>query len=135
MTTIEEKPVIDLNQFTGGTLERYRSGINPRVIYSEGVRYLAEKANAYWLIDAIASYLTPQELAEAAKQDPRISSMHFWKLEVADDQTAVLYAEADLGVPPFVMQKIPYTDFPLRSASIWAAQNVEHWVLYLPQEH
>jgi len=135
MTTATEKPVIDLDQFIGGTVDRYICSINRRVIYSGGVRYLAEQAGAYWLIDAIASYLTPQAIEEAAQVDRRIALMHFWKLRVAEDQSAVLFAEADLNVPPFVSQKIPYTDFPLPKVDIWASQSGEGWTLYLPQEH
>ena len=50
-----------LNQFTGD-LERYRHGIQRRVIYTPGIRYLAEQGGAWWLIDTIAIYQGSREL-------------------------------------------------------------------------
>ena len=119
----------------GGSLERWQHPLNTSVIYSPGVRYLAEQGKAYWLVDAIASYLVPPVLKPAGKMDSRIQSLHFWKLNVADDHSAVLHAEADRGVKPFVVQEIGYTDFPLRKAEIWAGFDGHYWVLYLPSEH
>lgn len=60
----------ELRQFTGD-LERYRHGFNPRVIYTPGVRYLAERAGAYWLIDLIASHISSRETAAAVAKDGR----------------------------------------------------------------
>jgi len=48
---------------------------------------------------------------------------------------AVLTAEADTGVKPFVTQEIPYTDFPLSEIAIWVGFDGSHWTLYLPSEH
>lgn len=124
----------ELSQFSGD-LERWQSGINRSVIYTPGVKYLAEKGEAQWLIDAIASYLVPDVLEPAGKKDPRILGLHFWKLEVAEDKSAVLYAEADLNVKPFVTQAIPYTDFLFPEIAIWAGFDGRYWVLYLPSEH
>jgi len=123
-----------LSQFTGD-LTRYRHGLNRHVIYTPGVQFLAERAGAYWLIDVIASYLTPQFIAQAARADERIADLHFWRLDVAEDRTALVTARADTGCKPFVSQQIPFTDFPLEFVSIWAAFDGEHWVLYLPSEH
>ena len=124
----------ELENFTGD-LERWRHSLNRQVIYTPGVRYLAEKAGAYWLIDAIASYLVPDVLDAAAQHDARVLGLHFWNLEVADDHSAFLYASVDNDVKPFVTQEIPYTDFPLKRVAVWAGFDGEHWVLYLPSEH
>lgn len=139
MTTKEQEkngtPEIDLMQFWGGTQDRYQCGVNPRVLFSGGVRYLAEKANAYWLVDAIASYLVPDVLTPHIRKDRRIGYLHFWQLRVRNDQRAVLAAVADTGESPFIVQTLDYTDFPLSKADIWAGQSGDHWTLYLPQEH
>ncbi len=124
----------DLSQFHGD-LVRYRHQLNRRVIYTPGVQHIAEAGGAYWLIDAIASYLTPSYLAEAIRRDGRIADLHFWDLNVAEDDSAVLEARADSPCEPFVQQRIPYTDFPLDSVSIWAGYDDRHWTLYLPSEH
>lgn len=124
----------ELSIFTGD-LVRWRHDTNRSVIYTPGVRCLAERAEAFWLLDAIASYLVPPVLKPAGEKDSRIFSLHFWRLNVAEDSSAVLHAEADYGVEPFVRQEIGYTDFPLPEIAIWAGFDGRYWVLYLPSEH
>lgn len=123
-----------LNQFTGDVV-RYRHPINRKVIYTPGVKYLAEKAEAYWLIDAIASWIGSEPFEDAVSEDDRIRYMHFWKLTVNEDGTATLSAKADSPEKPFITQPIPFTDFPLDSIDIWAAVSDDLWTLYLPSEH
>ncbi|MCK1641666.1 hypothetical protein IVA95_30015 [Bradyrhizobium sp. 157] len=50
----------DLAHFTG-TAEWYRHGLNRRMLYTDGVQYLAEKGGAYWLLDKIACLQTRTE--------------------------------------------------------------------------
>jgi hypothetical protein len=118
-----------------GDLVRFRHALNRRVIYTPGVQFLAEQGGAYWLIDVIASYLTPAFIEKAAQADSRVAEMHFWRLDVAADASALVTAQADAGCPPFVSQQIPCTNFPLEFVSVWAAFDGEHWTLYLPSEH
>lgn len=118
-----------------GDLVRYGHAFNPRVIYTPGVKFLAEKGEAFWLIDVIACYLTPKIIEKAALDDPRVRSLHFWRLEVADDNSAVVTARVDSGYDPFVSQEIPFTDFPLEYADVWAGFDSRFWTLYLPSEH
>lgn len=123
----------DLRQFSGD-LDRYRHPLNPTVIYTPGVRYVAEHGHAYWLIDAIVSYFGSDEMQQATDCDLRLEEMQFWRLDVKDD-AAVLTARADGGVPPFITQEIPFTDFPLDCIDIWAGYDGQYWTLYLPSEH
>ena len=123
----------DLRQFTGDML-RYAYPLNRNVIYTPGVRYVAEVGGAYWLIDAIASYFSSDIMIEAMARDSRLNYLQFWKLTVKDN-TALLTANADSGVKPFVTQEIEYTDFPLDEIEIWAGFDGSHWTLYLPSEH
>ena len=130
-----EKKIItqeDLQRFTGD-LDRYRT-INRSVIYTPGVAFLANHAEAYWLIDAIASYFGSPVMNKALAKDPRLT-LHFWRLDVSDDDSAVLTARADKGEKPFITQKIPFTDFPLDCVDIWAGYDGTYWTLYLPSEH
>lgn len=123
----------DLQQFTGDVI-RYRHPLNPKVIYTPGVQYVAENAGAFWLIDAIASYFGSMQMLKGMSRDSRLRSMQFWKLTRYGD-SAVLTAEADAGETPFITQEIEYTDFPLDEISIWAAFDGNVWTLYLPSEH
>jgi hypothetical protein len=123
----------DLQQFTG-ELDRYYHPLKRRVIYTPGVRHLAQAGEAYWLIDAIASYFGSSQMIAAMRTDERLSRMQFWRLTV-NAGTGSLTAFADQGETPFIQQDISYTDFPLDHVDIWAGFDGRNWTLYLPSEH
>ena len=125
----------ELQQFTGDS-ERYRHPLNRHVIYTPGVQYLAEQAGAYWLIDAIASWIGSHLFNVELAKDPRLQYLHFWYLDVElDKHRAVLTARADEGEPAFITQKIGFTDFPLEQMILYAGFDGTNWVIYLPSEH
>jgi uncharacterized protein YggL (DUF469 family) len=113
----------DLQQFIGGG-DQYRhiSGL----LYTEGVRYVAEEGKAYWLIDAIASYQRDRRLRENA----RLQEFQLWELTVQDTHGSLTCRE-DTDLEPVVRQEIEFTDFPLPTIRFY----VEAGVLLLPQEH
>jgi len=110
----------ELTNFTG-TEHHYRHWLG--ILYTDGIQFLAERAEAYWLIDAIAS-LQP-EIPRAERE------FQLWELTVGDDRSAILEVRPDSGQPVIVSQKILSTDFPLRSIKLY----VENGVLLLPSEH
>ncbi|MDA8746445.1 hypothetical protein N9N28_17615 [Rubripirellula amarantea] len=124
----------DLRQFSGD-LVRYRHPLNRQVIYTPGVRHVAEEGGAYWLIDAIACHIGSPAFNRAAQRDDRIAAMHFWTLDMDSRFCGVLTARADSPETPFIAQRLEFTDFPLDIIYIWAAFDGEHWTLYLPSEH
>jgi len=92
------------------------SSLHPkRFVVSSNIKLLAEKAEAYWLIDAIASHQGAiwrhQKITEGARQ--------WWELTVYEDQSARLVCMADDEVTELVNQEIPYTDYPLTREKIW----------------
>ncbi len=123
----------NLRMFSGD-LARFRHPFVRRVIYTPGVRFVAEQGGAYWLIDELAFAIADVAFTRACKRDPRIQDLHFWKLRV-NNNSARLTARAESGERPFFTKKIDYTDFPLDHIDIWAAYDGEHWTLYLPSEH
>lgn len=124
----------DLQNFTGSETF-FRHSLARNAIYTEGVQYLAEKAGAYWLIDAIVSHLFTPAMQRAVAADERLSELQFWQLDVALDKSAVLTCRADSDVEPAIRQEIPFTDFPLESIRIWCGFDGSRWTLYLPSEH
>ncbi|MCA1419475.1 DUF6876 family protein [Bradyrhizobium sp. BRP23] len=110
----------DLAQFTGSE-HVYRHGLLRSITYTEGVQYLAEKAAAYWLIDAVASY---QHEAPVKGEEFQV-----WRLKV-EGSRAVLTCE-DGNERKLVEQQIEFTDFPLDHIDLW----VENGVILLPSEH
>ena len=109
----------ELNQFTG--TERYYLHFSD-FRYTDGIKQLAEKAEAYWLIDVIASY----------QSEPKVKSLsiQFWRLNVADKKATIICQE-DTGIKPVVTQKIEYTDFPEGEIMLY----VQNGVLFLPSEY
>ena len=77
--------------------------------YTEGVKYLTEKGECFWLLDAIASYQGQAKI----KAQP----IQTWELEVSDKCTAVLQCH-DGDYNYLVTQKIPFTDIPLKSQKL-----------------
>lgn len=137
MTTADTRPPHSLESELAhfmGDLQRYRS-ISPRLIYTPGVRHLAQEAGAHWLIDAIASYVDSDRLRKAIRKDERVRYLHFWNLTVNDDGSAVLTARIDRDEAPFIRQAIEFTDFLLSSIDLWCGFNGESYTLYLPSEH
>jgi hypothetical protein len=110
----------ELAQFTGTTCYlKHWTGM----CYTEGIRHLARAAEAYWLVDAIASWQSHVRAIEPEFQ--------VWELVVHENRHAELAARQDSGMEPIVSQKIEYTDFPMKSITLY----VENGVLLLPSEH
>ncbi|MBN8907947.1 MAG: hypothetical protein J0H99_15225, partial [Rhodospirillales bacterium] len=93
-----------------------------RLVYTEGVQYLAEKANAYWLIDLVASWCPHPSL--------RSEEFVVWKLSVKPDRTAIAVADDGNG-RELARQDISLTDFPLDEISLYLIDNT----LLLPSEY
>lgn len=101
----------DLCQFTG-TEHYYRNftGLH----YTDGIKYLAEHAGAYWLIDLVGSY----------QYKLRGTPFQVWTLSVNEDNTALVTMREDDGRRPKVRQELPYTDFPLPKFEWYCIDNV-----------
>jgi hypothetical protein len=72
----------DLTQFTG-TEHWYRHGLVRHVVYTDGVKYVADTGGAYWLID---------EIALAREFDDRLATepLQVWTLAVSENSSAKL---------------------------------------------
>ncbi len=64
----------NFGQFSMGTENYYRHSLVPNFLFTDGVKYLAENAECFWLIDIIASYQA------MAKKDEALQAMQFWHL-------------------------------------------------------
>ena len=106
-TETEKLKETDLEQFTG-TEQYYKHwlGIN----YTDGVKYLADRAGAYWLIDLIVSY---------RRKEP----FQIWRLEKKDKGWLATMQE-DSDQPVLVRQEIEYSDFPLDKIELWLIDGV-----------
>lgn len=116
-----------LAQFTGSTTFTCHVLI-PRLIMTEGVVFLAEKAGAYWLTDAIASYQYEERVSAEAFQ--------VWTLKVDPTSQNGVLTMADGNSPePIVTQSLDYTDFPLEVITLWLVDDNWHQIMMLPSEY
>ena len=113
----------ELRQFTG--TERYYRYMG-NIVLTDGTKYLADRAGAYWLMDVVASW----QLAK------KVACEHFqaWNLNVQEDKKATVVADDGTG-KEIAHQKIPYTDFPLRSQRLYLVNDGRYRVLMLPSEY
>ncbi|MDD3020661.1 MAG: hypothetical protein PHX61_06735 [Alphaproteobacteria bacterium] len=120
MMTVNELKAA-LTQFTGSE-EFYYHPLFRKFHYTEGVRFVAQEAEAYWLLEKI---LSNQIL-------PELRNEHFqsWKLTVESDKSALLVCE-DGNYVKIYSEKIDYTDFPLEEISFFFTNSV----LLLPSEY
>jgi hypothetical protein len=110
-----------LQNFTGTTeYHRHWSGMR----FTDGVRFLAEEAKAYWLLDLIASW------QRDALEDRWLFEFQLWEVFVRPARTAVVVCSRDSEDEAF-RQEISYTDFPLDYMKLY----VERGIVLLPTEH
>ncbi|MBD6620720.1 hypothetical protein FNW02_34415 [Komarekiella sp. 'clone 1'] len=116
-----EELIADLERFKGSEVV-YRHSLG-MLRYTEGINYLAESTQCYWLLDAIGSY------QHQLQSNPRLRDFQVWRL-VVENESGVLICEEDTD-KEVLRQSIPYTDFPLPEMTLYLAQKV----LMLPSEY
>ncbi|MBE9012779.1 hypothetical protein IQ250_21495 [Pseudanabaenaceae cyanobacterium LEGE 13415] len=141
MTATQEQQelITFLAQFTG-TINYYRSNrFIKQFFHTDGVQALAEKAQAFWLIDAICSH---QSKALSHQKDGHLlREFQLWKLIVQPDRTARLECYTDSDVEKTsIRQNIPFTDFPLSEITLYVecgedSESGRYYCLLLPSEH
>lgn len=111
----------ELTNFSG-TEGWHRLTLLP-VLATDGVKYLAENGNCFWLVDAIASWLpkiraTCDRMAtctlERRQNDWLLSMETYYKT---------------------FRQVIEYSDFPLDKITLYLCDNGFGWCLMLPSEY
>jgi hypothetical protein len=107
---------MDLAQFTGSV--NYYKHWSKRLLYTDGVQFLAERAGAHWLVDLVASY------------QPLKAEFQCWTLKTEEQGYSATCKDRDDML--VVKQKFEYTDFPahLMPFDLY----VQNGVLYLPSE-
>ena len=112
----------ELGQFTG-TEYWYRHWAVRSILYTDGVKYVADTAGAYWLLDEIV-------FAQKGNKQVAAETFQLWKLNLRPDHTATLICEDGNGNVVFTKQ-LEYTDFPLDEIKFYFTNNV----ILLPSEY
>jgi len=110
-----------LSQFTG-TEHYYR--LNRRCLFTDGAKYLADQARAYWLLDAAASYLLELGTSDWFVLVRLVAYKHQALLSLEDGNGCVRAS-----------QQNPLTVFSQSELILYACWDGDQWVLMLPSEH
>jgi len=110
----------DFADFTG-TCYHHKHWL-PGMVYTDGIRSMAEKYKAYWLLDVVFSYWTHKKV----RKEP----FQIWTI-TAKDGEAVVKMQTDTDKPIMVKQDIPFTDFPEGTLKMYLSDRV----LLLPSEY
>jgi hypothetical protein len=125
MTAEQILTLADLAQFSGSE-QFFRHGLSRNHIYTEGARFVAERAGAYWLLDKIALHGSPV----IAREDFQV-----WKLTVKPDQTATL-TTGNGHNDILKTEELTYTDFPLGEITLLAVRNeLDSFTIMLRSEY
>ena len=92
------------------------------ITFTDGAKYVADTAGAYWLLDEIA-------LAQRFAKQVAAEEFQAWTLTVKPDGTATLSCEDGNDNVVFI-KAIEFTDFPSDGVTLWFENNV----IYLPSE-
>lgn len=95
--------------------------------YSEGVRHIANEAQAYWLIDAILIS------SKCRKLQQRCKGLEFWTFASKNGKGVLTCTDGGMNggeAKTVYFQPIPFTDFPLETITFYN----DAGVLCLPGE-
>lgn len=112
----------ELEQFIG-TEQYYYNPLYPVMRYTDGVKCLAEQAQAYWLLDIIGTEFHPKQVTGD------YPSFLVIKLIVKDSKANIVLEDGDYN--PIIDKEIDFTDFPEGTWVLWLIDGV----LILPSEY
>ena len=92
---------------------------------TDGVAWLVENAECYWLMEDIGIYQMDRKI----RGNPELQDFQVWKLTVKDSVGTLTCEDGNDNV--VLTHHVSWTDFPLPVIVIW----VENKVLLLPTEH
>ena len=121
MNSSKSHVLSQLSQFTG---TEYYYPLWPKVLLTDGTKYLAETVGCYWLMDAIASHVMHLGSNEGFTSCSLTCTNGSGNLTITDGNGNVL-----------AKQRIPYTDFPFNEISLYTCLNEDKWVILLPSEY
>lgn len=92
------------------------------ILYTDGVKELAETCNAYWLIDLIISHQCYRKI--------NLERFQVWDLKrVKETEFTILCTDGNYN--KLTIQEIQFSDFPYDLATVWLVDGC----LMLPNEY
>jgi len=112
----------DLDGFTG-TLQYHRSTFG-KLNLTDGINFLRNETNCYWLIDIVES-------VQHLKEIQMYKDFLVWRIEVTENKSWNVTVKTDTDEPVLYEQSGTYTDFPFKEFEFYQEGNV----LLLKSEH
>ena len=125
----KEEILKDLTQYYG---TEHWYAVVPGLTMTDGVKYLCEAAECFWLIDAIASW------QGKARKSKALKDAQFWSFKLTSLNPRQGVLECGSGsrkAKPVITQKIESTDFPLDNIQLYCMPSGSDWVILLPSEY
>jgi len=110
LTTFET----ELAHFTG-TEKYYRHPLNRHIHFTDGIKFLCEKLDCFWMMDIIVS-------VQGIPSIKKCGCGQYWHLEVFHDKKAIITCTSNEVV--LYRQDIQFTDFPLQEITVLCANGV-----------
>lgn len=116
-----------LGQFIGTeTYHRY-SALFRHILLTDGVKFLADEAGAYWLMDVIGSHLSSV---------PRDQGFVVCRYAGTPNGSGLFSLTNDIPARnTYATQSVTYSDFPLDEIVMYAARHGAGWVVMLRSEY
>jgi hypothetical protein len=111
-----------LKHFTGSQVIYQYDFLWVKMLYTEGIKFLCDNAESYWLLNLIASW--QDEIKEADRE------FQVWELKQAPSiGWTVICTDGNDNV--LCRQELTYSDFPLPKIKLWLVGGT----LMLPSEY
>lgn len=120
---IEKRKLIEENliHYSNGTEQYYK--IYPNILITDGIKFICDTAQAYWLIDIVFSLQSESSI----KNEP----FQVYELEGDLERKTAELKVSDGNENDIYSQNIPFTDFPLDKFRFYYTDNV----VLLPSEY
>ena len=120
-----EEILAELPNFYGSENYYRLSPLFRTFVLTDGAKYLADAAGAWWLMDALASHLSSyRDEGFVVAKLQRATATNGWVLRLEDGNDGLL---AD--------QLIEFSDFPLDEITLYVIKQDDLWVVLLPSEY
>lgn len=114
----------ELSKFTG-TEDWFFNPLYRTMKYTDGIKYFAEKAGAYWFLDIIGTEYYPKTTGDKPAWD------YFLAIKMDVEESKAKITVTDGNETTFATKVIPYTDCPEGEWNFYLTDNV----LLLPSEY
>ena len=111
-TATTDTRVTEVNEYLANCngCDTYYKHWMSRIVFSEGVKFVADKLGAYWLIDVVMSHQLNRKAIAAA------NGFQVWRLKLNKTGSGCVVTMDDGGqgdgAKVLIRQRIPFTDFP-----------------------